>query len=45
MKPTMFETKSIDPQLLQSYRSQSGETIEVLSANRPLLLIFLRHFG
>jgi hypothetical protein len=45
MKLTMFQPKHIDPQLLLSYRSQSGETIESLSTGRPLLLVFLRHFG
>ena len=41
----MSPAKHIDPQLLESFRSQSGETIEALSLNRPLLLVFLRHFG
>ena len=41
----MFPTKRIDSQLLQSYRAQSGQTIQALSLDRPLLLVFLRHFG
>jgi len=41
----MFQSKRIDPQLLQSYRSQSGQTVQALSQERPLLLVFLRHFG
>lgn len=31
--------------LLDSYSSQSGATILSLSAERPLLVVFLRHFG
>ena len=45
MNLAMFQAKRIDPQLLKSYISQSDETIEALSADRPLLLVFLRHFG
>jgi hypothetical protein len=45
MKATMFQSKRIDPQLLESYHSQSGQTIHALSQDRPLLLVFLRHFG
>ena len=41
----MFQAKRIDPQLLESYHSQSGETMQALSLDRPLLLVFLRHFG
>ena len=41
----MFQAKRLDPQLLESYRSQSGLTIYKLSQDRPLLLVFLRHFG
>ncbi len=41
----MFSAKRIDPQLLQSYHSQSDETIAIISSDSPLLLIFLRHFG
>jgi len=35
MKPTIFQPKRIDPQLLLSYRSQSGETIDSLSTSQP----------
>ena len=45
MKAAMSQAKHIDLQLLQSYRSQSGQTIQALSLDRPLLLVFLRHFG
>jgi hypothetical protein len=45
MKAVMSQAKRIDLQLLQSYRSQSGQTIQALSLDRPLLLVFLRHFG
>lgn len=41
----MFGPKHIAPELLQSCRSQSGETIDALSSDHPLLLVFLRHFG
>jgi hypothetical protein len=41
----MFGSKQLAPELLNSYRSQSGETIASLCADRPLLLVFLRHFG
>jgi hypothetical protein len=45
MKAAMFQANRIDPQLLESYRSQSGQTLPALSRERPLLLVFLRHFG
>lgn len=41
----MFGPKHIAPDLLQSYRSNSGESIDLLSLDHPLLLVFLRHFG
>jgi hypothetical protein len=41
----MFQAKRIDPQLLETYRSQAGQTIRARSQDRPLLLVFLRHFG
>ncbi len=41
----MSQAKRIDSQLLQSYRSQCGQTIQAFSLDRPLLLVFLRHFG
>jgi len=37
--------KRPSPQLLQSYRSPSGESLDALASGRPLLLVFLRHFG
>src|SRR5258708_4650072 len=42
MKAAMSQAKRIDLQLLQSYRSQSGQTIQALSLDRALLLVFLR---
>ncbi len=33
------------PEITASFRSQNDETIADLSADRPLLLVFLRHFG
>src|SRR5689334_19890276 len=33
------------PSIVASYRSQNRETMERLSADRPVLLVFLRHFG
>jgi hypothetical protein len=37
--------KKIDPQLLESYHSQTGETLKSLVDGPPRLLVFLRHFG
>jgi hypothetical protein len=45
MRVAMFDSKRIDSQLLAAYSSQTGQTIATLSAERPLLLVFLRHFG
>jgi peroxiredoxin len=33
------------PDLIHSYHSQTGEEVSALSHSRPLLLVFLRHFG
>ena len=33
------------PELVHSYLSQTGEDIAALSQARPVLLVFLRHFG
>jgi hypothetical protein len=41
----MFQAKRVDSELLLRYRSQYGDTIETISTGRPLLLVFLRHFG
>ncbi len=35
----------INPQLLNSYCTQAGRTLGELSNERPVLLVFLRHFG
>jgi hypothetical protein len=45
MRVAMFDSKHIDPKLLAAYTSQTGQTIATLAAERPLLLVFLRHFG
>lgn len=37
--------EKIDPALLSAYKTQAGTTLGALSAERPLLLVFLRHFG
>lgn len=37
--------EKIDPALLSAYKTQAGKTLGALSAERPLLLVFLRHFG
>ena len=41
----MFGSASIDPGLLSAYRSQSGQTLASLLAERWVFLVFLRHFG
>ena len=41
----VFGSNHIDEQLLTVYRSQTGETLGELTAGRPVLLVFLRHFG
>ena len=42
--PRVFRSNRIDPALLGAYTSQTGQTLAVL-AERPLFLVFLRHFG
>jgi peroxiredoxin len=37
--------KSIRAELLEKYRTQHGETLATLTAQQPVLLVFLRHFG
>jgi hypothetical protein len=32
-------------EILQNYKSQTGESLLELSNQSPVLLIFLRHFG
>jgi peroxiredoxin len=41
----VFGSKQIDPALLSAYRSQHGQSLASLLARRPVLLVFLRHFG
>jgi peroxiredoxin len=38
-------SEKIDPSLLQTFKTQTGESIEALSTAQPVLLVFLRHFG
>jgi peroxiredoxin len=38
-------TETVDQDLLNSYMSQTGQPLGALSAEAPLLLVFLRHFG
>ncbi len=40
----VFHSNQIEPALLSAYTSQSGQTLTGL-AERPLFLVFLRHFG
>lgn len=41
----MFGPKQVDPALLNAYTSQTGQTLASLIEDRPVLLVFLRHFG
>jgi len=41
----IFDSTHIDAQLLNAYRAQTGETLGEVTAGRPVLLVFLRHFG
>jgi hypothetical protein len=41
----MFGSNQIAEQLLTGYRAQTGETLRELTTGRPVLLVFLRHFG
>jgi peroxiredoxin len=40
----VFHSNRLEPALLSAYTSQSGQTLTAL-AERPLFLVFLRHFG
>jgi peroxiredoxin len=42
--PNVFRSSQIDPALLSGYTSQTGASLAAL-AERPLFLVFLRHFG
>ena len=37
--------EKIDPALLTACETQTGQTLGALAEERPLLLVFLRHFG
>jgi peroxiredoxin len=41
----LFRSDSIDPALLNAFTSQNGQSLAELMAERPILLVFLRHFG
>ena len=41
----MFTSTQVDVQLLARYRSLSAQSLAELSIGRPILLVFLRHFG
>jgi peroxiredoxin len=41
----MFASRQPDLAMLDAYQSQTGQTLAALAADRPLLLVFLRHFG
>lgn len=41
----MFRSNQVDFALLSGYTSQEGQTLASLIAERPLFLVFLRHFG
>lgn len=41
----MFSSNSIDANVLGAYTSQSGQGLAALIADRPVFLVFLRHFG
>jgi peroxiredoxin len=41
----VFRSSQIDATLLSAYSSQSGQNLTSLMADRPVFLVFLRHFG
>ena len=41
----LMAAAKIDQELARSYNTQTGNNLLSLSAERPLLLVFLRHFG
>jgi peroxiredoxin len=44
VRSSVFRSNQIDSALLAAYTSQSGQTLATL-AERPLFVVFLRHFG
>lgn len=38
-------SKGIPREIVEKYKTQHGETLTALSAQQPVLLVFLRHFG
>jgi peroxiredoxin len=42
--PNLFRSNQADSALMSAYTSQTGETLGAL-AERPVFLVFLRHFG
>ena len=41
----LMAKEKIDPELLSAYKTQTGQSLGELSKQRPVLLVFLRHFG
>jgi peroxiredoxin len=41
----LFRSNQLDAKVLAAYRTPAGETLVELTAGRPVLLVFLRHFG
>lgn len=41
----MFGSMQVDTSLLDSYRSQDGQTLVSLTSGHTVFLVFLRHFG
>jgi hypothetical protein len=37
--------KGIPKELFEKYKTQQGDTLATFSAQQPVLLVFLRHFG
>jgi hypothetical protein len=40
-----MSAEKIDASLMESYKTQAGQSLAELSGEGPLLLVFLRHFG
>jgi len=41
----VFQSSQIDATLLSGYTSQTGQSLAALLVERPVFLVFLRHFG
>jgi hypothetical protein len=40
-----MSSQKMDRSLMESYKTQKGQSLADLSREGPLLLVFLRHFG